>query len=116
MTATTTAMPTRTDGLHPVLPQDGLAGSLVARVWRPGALAGPAVVVLRPDGVFDLSRYFPTMSTLLETDGPFGIVDGRALEPHEVTTGLTPLAQAWGTDEAGVRRQLAANLSKLVTW
>ena len=70
MTATTTAMPTRTDGLHPVLPQDGLAGTLVARVWRPGALAGPAVVLLRPDGVFDLSRHFPTMSTLMETEDP----------------------------------------------
>ena len=70
MTATTTAMPARTDGLHQVLPQDGLAGTLVGRVWRPGTPAGPAVVVLRPDGVFDLSRHFPTMSTLLEADDP----------------------------------------------
>jgi len=70
MTATTTAMPVRTDGLHPVLPQDGLAGMLVGRVWRAGAPAGPAVVVLRPDGVFDLSKHFPTMSTLLETEQP----------------------------------------------
>ena len=67
---TTTAMPTHADGLRPALPQDGLAGTLVGRVWRPGAPAGPAVVVLRPDGVFDLSRHFPTMSTLLETEQP----------------------------------------------
>ncbi|QFZ84787.1 fumarylacetoacetate hydrolase [Variovorax paradoxus] len=70
MTATTTAMPVRTDGLHQALPQDGLAGTLVGRVWRAGTPAGPAVVVLRPDGVFDLSRHFATMSTLLETDQP----------------------------------------------
>jgi fumarylacetoacetate (FAA) hydrolase family protein len=70
MTATTAAMPARTDGLHHVLPQDGLAGTLVGRVWRPGTPAGPAVVVLRPDGVFDLSKHFATMSTLLETDEP----------------------------------------------
>jgi len=70
MTATTTAMPVRTDGLHRALPQDGLAGTLVGRAWRPGTLAGPAVVVLRHDGVFDLSKHFATVSTLLETDQP----------------------------------------------
>ncbi|WP_233217881.1 fumarylacetoacetate hydrolase family protein [Roseateles chitinivorans] len=70
MTATTMSLPLRTDGLHPVLPQDGLAGALVGRVWRPGAPAGPAVVALRADGVFDLSSHFPTMSTLLETPQP----------------------------------------------
>ncbi|WP_246099704.1 fumarylacetoacetate hydrolase family protein [Methylibium rhizosphaerae] len=70
MTSTKTAMPVRTDGLHPVLPQDGLAGTLVGRVWRAGTPAGPAVVALRPEGVFDLSRHFPTMSTLLDTDQP----------------------------------------------
>ncbi|MFN6997113.1 MAG: fumarylacetoacetate hydrolase, partial [Aquincola tertiaricarbonis] len=41
------ATPVRTDGLHAVLPQDGLAGTLVGRVWRPGNPAGPAVVALR---------------------------------------------------------------------
>lgn len=70
MTATTTATPVRLQGAHPVLPQDGLAATLVGRVWRPGTTAGPAVVVLRADGVFDLSRHFATMSTLLETDRP----------------------------------------------
>ncbi|MGR4871494.1 fumarylacetoacetate hydrolase family protein [Variovorax sp. LARHSF232] len=80
MTATTTAMPVRTDGLHHVLPQDGLAGTLVGRVWRPGTPAGPAVVVLRPDGVFDLSKHFATMSTLLETDQPAQAVGSVAGE------------------------------------
>jgi fumarylacetoacetate (FAA) hydrolase family protein len=70
MTATTTALPARTDGLHPLLPQDGLAGTLVGRVWRAGTPGGPSVVVLRADGVFDLSQHFATMSTLLDTDHP----------------------------------------------
>ncbi len=70
MTAATTAKPVRTDGLHHVLPQDGLVGTLVGRAWRAGAQAGPSVVVLRPEGVFDLSTHFPTMSTLLEADEP----------------------------------------------
>ncbi len=55
-----------------VLPDDGLLGTLVGRVWAPhqGAIAGPAVVALRPDGVFDLSEHYPTMSTLLDTSAP----------------------------------------------
>ena len=80
MTATTMAPPGRTDGLHPVLPQDGLAGTLVGRVWRAGSPAGPAVVVLRPEGVFDLSRHFATMSTLLDVDEPAQVVRSVAGE------------------------------------
>ena len=54
-----------------VLPDDGLQGTLVGRVWAPqGAVAGPAVVALRPEGVFDLSAHYPTMSTLLDTLAP----------------------------------------------
>ena len=54
-----------------VLPDDGLQGTLVGRVWAPsGAVPGPATVVLRPEGVFDLSAHYPTMSTLLDTLAP----------------------------------------------
>jgi len=53
-----------------LLPEDGLAGTLVARAWTPGPQGGPAVVALRPEGVFDISRAFPTMSTLLDADRP----------------------------------------------
>ncbi|WP_367846570.1 fumarylacetoacetate hydrolase family protein [Rhodoferax sp. WC2427] len=53
-----------------ILPQDGLAGTLVGRVWLGGSLPGPAVVALRPDGVYDLSAHYPTMSTLLDAAQP----------------------------------------------
>ncbi|WP_422847474.1 fumarylacetoacetate hydrolase family protein [Acidovorax sp. M14] len=54
-----------------VLPDDGVQGTLVGRVWAPsGAVPGPAVVALRPEGVFDLSAHYPTMSTLLDTLAP----------------------------------------------
>ena len=53
-----------------ILPHDGLAGTLVGRVWLGGAIPGPAVVVLRPEGVFDLSAHYATMSTLLDTAQP----------------------------------------------
>src|SRR5690349_6615823 len=51
------------------LPDDGHAGTLVARVWRPD-VQGPSVVALREHGVFDLSSDFPTMATLLEQPDP----------------------------------------------
>jgi fumarylacetoacetate (FAA) hydrolase family protein len=51
------------------LPDDGYAGTLVARVWRPD-VQGPSVAVLREHGVYDLSAEFPTMSTLLEASEP----------------------------------------------
>ena len=54
-----------------ILPDDGMQGTLVGRVWAPsGAVPGPAVVALRPEGVFDLSAHYPTMSTLLDTLAP----------------------------------------------
>lgn len=68
--------------LEAVLPDDALAGTLVGRAWLPGDLPGPAVVALRPEGVFDLSERFPTMSTLLEEADPAAAaraVPGRRL-------------------------------------
>jgi fumarylacetoacetate (FAA) hydrolase family protein len=52
-----------------VLPQDGYAGTLVGRAWRDD-VAGPAVVAIRADGVYDLSAHVPTMATLLERPDP----------------------------------------------
>ncbi|HEY3048484.1 MAG TPA: fumarylacetoacetate hydrolase family protein [Polaromonas sp.] len=56
------------------LPDDRFAGTLVGRAWVPGPTAGPAVVALREEGVFDLSASFPTLSTLLELPGAAGLV------------------------------------------
>ncbi|MDR6179663.1 fumarylacetoacetate (FAA) hydrolase family protein [Pseudomonas sp. SORGH_AS 211] len=52
------------------LPVDGLAGTLVGRAWVPGPLAGPSPVVLREDGVFDVSQSFATLSALFEEEAP----------------------------------------------
>ena len=66
----TTARAAGADTHAQVLPNDGLQGTLVGRVWTHGAIPGPAVVALRPEGVFDLSDSYPTMSTLLDTELP----------------------------------------------
>ena len=57
------------------LPTDSASGTLVGRVWRP-ELAGPSVVAIRQDGVFDISRAFPTMRDLCESPDPAAGVAG----------------------------------------
>jgi fumarylacetoacetate (FAA) hydrolase family protein len=52
-----------------VLPADGTAGALAARVWRPD-VAGPSVAAVRANGVFDISRAFPTMRDLCQNADP----------------------------------------------
>lgn len=51
-----------------VLPDDGMDGCLVARVWRPGL--GGSLAVVKPTGVFDITRNFSTLSDLLSTVDP----------------------------------------------
>ncbi|MHC6224904.1 fumarylacetoacetate hydrolase family protein [Pseudomonas sp. X10] len=58
------------------LPSDGLAGTLIGRAWVPGNIAGPSPIVLRADGVFDLSQRFATLSELLESDDPLQALRG----------------------------------------
>ena len=60
-----------------VLPQDGANGTLVGRVWLPD-LAGPAVVAVRNDGVFDVSARFSTVSGLCEEANPAEALRGAA--------------------------------------
>jgi fumarylacetoacetate (FAA) hydrolase family protein len=52
-----------------VLPEDGTAGTLVGRVWLP-QVAGPAVVAVRGEGVFDVTSAFPTVSALAGLQDP----------------------------------------------
>lgn len=87
-----------TETTKAVLPQDGLAGTLVGRVWRTGTPGGPAVVVLRPEGVFDHSRHFPTMSTLLENDDPARAVRAAAGEYLCTVDALLGNSRADGRD------------------
>lgn len=55
------------------LPADGTKGTLVGRAWVPGEPAGPAIVTVREDGLYDLTHLVPTMSELCEADDPVAI-------------------------------------------
>ena len=52
-----------------ILPRDGFAGALAARVYLPGA-GGPAVAAVRAEGLTDITRQFATMRDLCETPDP----------------------------------------------
>jgi len=56
------------------LPQDGTTGTLIARVWLPGAAPGPAVAALRGHAVFVLGREAPTIADLIEAEDPAALV------------------------------------------
>jgi fumarylacetoacetate (FAA) hydrolase family protein len=57
-----------------VPPEDGYAGTWVGRAWVPGDPAGPCVMLIRPDGVHDVSRHVATVSALLDLPDPVGFL------------------------------------------
>jgi fumarylacetoacetate (FAA) hydrolase family protein len=62
------------------LPEDGMAGTLIARIRQPGSLPGPSVAVLRGDSVFALGRAAPTVTDLLQAEDPVAQVRASAGE------------------------------------
>jgi fumarylacetoacetate (FAA) hydrolase family protein len=51
-----------------ILPLDRCAGTLVGRLWIETPCPGPRTVVIREDGVHDLSQLAPTLSDLFELE------------------------------------------------
>lgn len=56
------------------LPEDGCAGTLVARVWAPGEHGGPTVALVRDDGVYDISAVAATVAGLFNEAAPLATV------------------------------------------
>lgn len=53
-----------------ILPEDGFSGTLIGRVNTP---AGPSVVAVRAEGVFDISAAAPTVSDLCNAADPVAV-------------------------------------------
>ena len=58
-----------------ILPADGYAGTLVGRALYPGVFPGPCLVVLREDGVLNISGTVPTMAELLNEPSPLSVIN-----------------------------------------
>ena len=67
------------------LPADHEHALLVGRVWQP-EVAGPSVVRVTDDGVFDLSALAPTMSELLELPDPAAAIRASDAAPRIADT------------------------------
>ncbi|SRR5579883_285888 len=73
-------------------PRDLYAGALAARIWRPDQ-EGPSVAAVRPEGVVDISRRFPTVSALCEAENPAAALraaDGDVVGSFEDVIANTP--------------------------
>ncbi len=57
-----------------ILPEDGTAGTLVGRVRT---AAGPSVVAVRQDGVFDITAAAPTMADLCNAADPVALARSK---------------------------------------
>lgn len=72
--------------LNDTMPDDGTAGTLLGRVWRPGSPDGPSPVAIRAEGVIDLSRHAPTSAALCAREDAVAVVrdgEGENLGPVE---------------------------------
>ena len=56
--------------LKACLPEDGMAGTLIGRVWLPGNPPGPSVALVTADGVVALGAEAPTSADLMEAADP----------------------------------------------
>ncbi|MEE4201643.1 Qat anti-phage system TatD family nuclease QatD [Erythrobacter sp.] len=72
---------------------------------------GPAM--LRGVKGRQLAARMPIDRVLIESDGPFAQVDGRAAWPWEAVTAIPDLAKLWRIDEGDCERQLMANLAAI---
>lgn len=62
-------MPQSQPDIAKALPADGYAGTLIGRIWNADA-GGPSPVVVREDGIYDISADFPTVQALCEQSDP----------------------------------------------
>ncbi|MBD1591110.1 TatD family deoxyribonuclease [Arthrobacter sp. S1_S22] len=82
---------------------------LVDEAVKSGLYFSLNIAMTRSRKFASLVRAIPRERVLLETDGPFAKVQGRAAHPHELGDVAKILAQAWGTDIKETTKAVIAN-------
>jgi fumarylacetoacetate (FAA) hydrolase family protein len=90
-----------------LLPIDHANATLIGRVWLPGRHPGPTPVLLRDDGVFDLSAIAPTTSQLLNLGNRLARIEAAYSAGLPRIASIDDLAAATASGEDNVLRFLA---------
>jgi fumarylacetoacetate (FAA) hydrolase family protein len=83
------------------LPEDHEQALLIGRAWVPAA-EGPAVVCVRGDDVYDLSRIAATASAFFELDDPVAVLRDAIGLPALASLAETLANSAWNRRDNGV--------------
>lgn len=59
---------------HPLLPHDHERATLLGRIWRPGTVSGPSIVLIDKGEVFDITAAHPLMAEILNSENPAALV------------------------------------------
>src|SRR5437667_3253613 len=82
------------------LPKEREQALLVGRAWLP-LVDGPALVALRDDGVYDVSKVAPTASALFELDDPLAAIRAADRCPRVASIAETLANSTWNRRDSG---------------
>jgi fumarylacetoacetate (FAA) hydrolase family protein len=65
-----------------LLPDDHEQATLLGRIWRPGAMAGPSIVLVEKGEVYDITASHPLMAEILSSEDPLQLVRSAVGREH----------------------------------
>ena len=87
----------------------------LSRAVEMGCWFSVGSAMLRSQKGRTLAARMPPHRVLTETDGPFGMVSGKSLQPGECAEAIRVLAQLWQLDEAATLEKVVASFRELVS-
>ena len=71
-----------TDHQSRLLPEDHERATLLGRIWRPGAVPGPSIVLVENGELFDITAAHPLMAEILNSENPVSLVKSVRVREH----------------------------------
>lgn len=87
----------------------------LSRAVEMGCWFSVGAAMLRSQKGRTLTSRMPMQRVLTETDGPFGSVSGRSLQPAECSGAITALAELWNVDEVAAQQQVVSSFRELAS-